>query len=141
METVTKIILVDDSQLVLEGLVLLFSQFPQYEIIGKFTSGDELLDADKGILFNCHLLIIDIEMPGKNGIVTTKIINKIRPDLKVVALTMYHDRVYLEQLIESGFRGFINKAEVSTTLFPTISDVLNNKYRFPSDLNVGTADT
>jgi DNA-binding NarL/FixJ family response regulator len=136
MKTVTKIVLVDDSPAVLDGLVLLFNQYPKYKIIGRFNSGNELLEAGPEILFDSDLVLMDIEMPGKNGIETTKIINKIRPNLKVVALTMYIDKVYLEQLIESGFKGFVNKVDVCETLFPTIAAVLQNKYVFPHEINI-----
>lgn len=136
MESKIKIIIVDDSPSFLEGLTSLLERVPDYSIIGRFTSGDSFIEECIHFVGSCDIVLMDIEMPGKNGFETTSILNKIRPDLKFIAITMYHDKVYLQHLIECGFKGFVNKDEVSTKLYSTITAVMNNRYTFPNDLTI-----
>lgn len=128
-----KVVLVDDNKAFLEGLEALLENDGNYEILGKFISGKELLRFEK---LNCvDLLLLDVEMAGLNGIQTAKLVNFDFPQMKMIAITMYQDKVYLTQLIESGFVGFVNKAEVSEYLFDTIHDIMKGELRFPETIN------
>jgi DNA-binding NarL/FixJ family response regulator len=136
MITGIKIIVVDDNQTFLEGIISLLKCKSGYQVIAKYHSGDELLKAGTKVLLNADIILIDIEMPGKNGIEVTHFLNQRFPDLKFIAITMYQDKVYLEQLVANGFRGFVNKTKVSQKLHSTINLVMNNKYVFPEELDI-----
>lgn len=128
-----KVVLVDDNKAFLEGLEALLENEGKYDIIGKFISGRELLNFEK---LNCvDLLLLDVEMPELNGIQTAKLVNFDYPHMKMIAITMYQDRVYLNQLIESGFVGFVNKADVSDDLFDTIEEIMKGELRFPEAIS------
>jgi len=128
-----KVVLVDDNKAFLEGLEALLENEEKFEIIGKFISGKELLKFEK---LNCvDLLLLDVEMPELNGIQTAKLVNFDYPNMKMIAITMYQDKVYLTQLIESGFVGFVNKADVTDDLFDTIDEILKGELRFPETIN------
>lgn len=128
-----KVVLVDDNKAFLEGLEALLENQGKFDIIGKFISGLELLRFEK---LNCaDLVLLDVEMPVMNGIQTAKLVNYDYPELRMIAITMYQDKVYLTQLIESGFKGFVNKADVSDHLFETIDEIMNGELSFPQTIN------
>lgn len=127
-----KIIIADDSLQFVKGILYLLGKHPEYEVIGVASQGEELLHNPH--LRYADIVLLDIEMPVKNGFETARAINWEMPDKKMIACTMYHDKVYLEQLILAGFRGFINKAEISEKLHDVISSVLNNSFHFPENI-------
>ena len=134
MDKPIKIVLVDDNATFLEGLASIIRKRKNLEIIGQYLSGDELL---RGVKYpNANIILLDIEMPGMNGIETARRINFYFPKIKTIAITMYQDQVYLQQLIEAGFKGFVNKTMVGETLFQVIDDVMEDQFSFPGDIEL-----
>ncbi len=129
MANTFKVIIVDDNSAFLEGLTSLIETDNKYEVVATYTSGDELLKYDK--LNTVDLLLLDVEMPGLGGIKTAQLINFDYPRIKIIAITMYQEKVYLTQLIESGFLGFVNKTNVSEELFETIDRIIKGELCFP----------
>lgn len=128
------IILVDDSKVFLKGLESYIKKETKYEVIAKFNSGIELIESKE--LGDANLILLDIEMPEMNGIETAKRINYMYPELKMIAITMYQDKVYLLQLIEAGFKAFVNKTTVPEKLHDTMDLVLKGHLLFPEDINL-----
>lgn len=129
-----KLILVDDNASFLEGLESLLANDIDYQIIGKFLSSDDLLESDT--LGLADIILLDIEMPGKNGIETALQVNFMFPQIKMIAITMYQEKVYLQQLIGAGFKGFVNKTMVGEKIFSTLKSVQDNKFLFPDDIEM-----
>lgn len=128
------IIIADDSKDFIEAFTLRLSRNKDYKIIDICYNGKELVESQH--LHCAHVVISDIEMPLLNGIQAAKKINWQYPKLPLIALSMYKERIYLIEIIGAGFSGFIYKPDVSTTLFDTISDVLNKKFTFPTDIKL-----
>jgi len=128
------VIIVDDNKAFIEAVNLLFDKMPQFEVICCAYDGAEIVDHPE--LVNADLLLIDVNMPVLDGIAAGCQINYKRPDLKMVAVTLNCDRVYLEELIRAGFNGFIDKTKIVTSLPQVLSAVMNNKYVFPKDILV-----
>lgn len=128
------IIIVDDNSAFLETMEYQLQRHGKFNIIGRFTSGAELLEFPD--LIRCKILLMDIELPGINGIAVARVVNFIYNHIKMIAVTMYKDQVYLEQLIKAGFRGFVSKFEVAEKLIPVICEVMTNKLSFPTDLKI-----
>ena len=127
-----RVVIVDDNIAFLEGIEALLETNDQIELVGRFTSGKELLKYKK--LNNVDLLLLDVEMPEMNGIQTAKRVNFDYPRIKIIAITMYQDIVYLTQLIEAGFLGFVNKASVTDELFDTIDKIMEGELSFPESI-------
>ena len=127
-----RVALVDDNVAFLEGIEALLEIDDNLEVVGRFTSGEALLEFSH--LNNVDLILLDVEMPGMNGIQTAKRINFEYPRIKIIAITMYQDAVYLTQLIESGFLGFVNKTNVSDELFETIDTIMKGDLSFPENI-------
>jgi DNA-binding NarL/FixJ family response regulator len=134
MERSINIIIVDDSLVFLDTLEYQLRRNKKFNVLARFTSGAELLEFPD--LIKCRILLLDIEMPGLDGLAIAKIVNLLYHHIKIIAVSMYQDQCYLEKLIKAGYMGFINKFEIAEKLFPVIDNVLNNKLTFPSDLKI-----
>jgi DNA-binding NarL/FixJ family response regulator len=134
MDKKTNIIIVDDNPEFLTSLSSLLKKHPGFSIIGRFNSGQELLDG--GQMHYADLILMDIEMPGLNGIQTARLVNFRNSRVKLIAITMYQDKVYLDQLVEAGFRGCINKSDVADNLFQVIETVLQERFIYPDNLRI-----
>lgn len=128
-----KVAICDDNLPFLEGLSAFVESNERFEVLAKFSSGEDLLKYNK--LHSVELLLLDVEMPGMNGVQTAKLLNFDYPRIKIIAITMYQDKVYLTQLIESGFLGFVNKTDVSDVLFDTIEKIISGELCFPESIN------
>jgi DNA-binding NarL/FixJ family response regulator len=128
-EEKVQIIIVDDNPYFLEGITAYFSKFEQYEIMAVFSSGPDLLEAIDS--YDPDVILLDIEMPWLNGMETAKRLSSHGVKLKLIALTMYHDGIYIKKLIEAGFLGFVNKNNVSENLVGVMEAVLRGELAFP----------
>ncbi|NJO91181.1 MAG: response regulator transcription factor [Chloroflexia bacterium] len=128
------IILVDDSKVFIEGLKIILSKCLNCFVLDTCNNGNELLESQ--YLSESDLIILDIEMPVMNGLEAAKRVNIIYPYLPMLALTMHYDKVFLEDIIGAGFKGFIYKPEVSKRLNEVISKILNNEFVFPDNLKI-----
>ena len=103
-----KIILVDDHQIFRQGIKNLIRFENMGTVIAEASDGVEFIQ-----LLTDHdpdLVLMDIDMPGLNGIDTTRKALKIKPDLRILAVTMFAKEDYLYQMIEAGAIGFILKS-------------------------------
>lgn len=131
---VINIILADDSTSFMDGLELILAKSPNCVIIDKCYNGKELLECPN--LHKADLLITDIEMPLMNGIEAARRINYVFPFLPMIAITMHQEKIFLQEIIMAGFKGFIYKPEVSHKLNDVIQQVLNDKFAFPNNLKI-----
>ena len=127
-----KILIADDSRTFLEGMKLLLSRTPNYKITGIFPNGLELLKSP--LLRTADVLLIDIEMPVMNGIETAKRISYEFPHIPMIALTMHVEKIFLNDIISAGFKGFVHKPEVSKQIDLAIGQVLKKQLIFPNNL-------
>jgi DNA-binding NarL/FixJ family response regulator len=130
MKKKIQIIIVDDNPIFLEGIVTYLKRTKDYEIVACYHSGLVLLENINK--YRPDLILLDIEMPGLNGIETARKLNFHNADQKLIAITLYHDNVYIKQLIEAGFRGFVNKNSVAESLSLVMDRVLRNELVFPN---------
>lgn len=139
MGKVFKIIIAEDSPEFLQALGFIIARNKQFEVIDTCRNGVELINSPR--LFNADLVISDIEMPEMNGIEAAKRVNYINPNLPIIALTMFMEKVYLRTIVEAGFKGFIYKPNVSKELFDVIDKVLQKEYVFPDYLNLNVINS
>ncbi|NJM16711.1 MAG: response regulator transcription factor [Bacteroidales bacterium] len=128
------VIIADDSQKFMEGLKVLFNMDARYNLLETHSNGEDLVNSPN--LFMAKIIITDIEMPRLNGLEAAKKINFMFPNMALVALTMYIDKVYLNEIIGAGFKAFIHKPEIATDLFKVLNEVMENRYVFPEKLKI-----
>ncbi|MBS1113871.1 MAG: DNA-binding response regulator [Nitrospirae bacterium] len=119
------IVLADDHVLFREGLKLLIGQKPDLEVVGEAGDGLEILELLSRI--NPNMIILDISMPNMRGIEAIHEIQIIRPDVKLLILTMHKDKDYLNKTISAGAHGYVLKEDAHKELFSAIEKVRNSK--------------
>ena len=128
------IIVADDSPEFLEGLQVLLSTSARYKLLESHKNGRDLIQSE--LLHDAKIIVTDIEMPHMNGIEAAKRINYRYPKILMVAMTMYYDKVYLEEIVSAGFKAFIYKPEIASQLFDVLEQVQQNKFVFPDYLKI-----
>ncbi|HRY32044.1 MAG TPA: response regulator transcription factor [Bacteroidales bacterium] len=103
-----KLFVVDDHKLFVEGVVSLLSDEPEFEVAGYALSGAEFLAKEDKIEADVYL--IDINMPGISGIELTRRLREIKPEARILILTMYDDFKYVGMLVKSGASGYVLKS-------------------------------
>lgn len=102
-----RIIIADDHQLFRNGLKILLNAFPEFEVTGEASNGEEFL---KVIKDNCSdVALMDINMPEMDGIEATRKGLKICPDINIIALSMYGEEEYYYKMVDAGAKGFLLK--------------------------------
>jgi len=109
MMTVMRILLADDSVLILERLQQMLTIFPQVEIVGSLKNGNEALQAIK--ILKPDLAILDIKMPGLSGLEVLTEIRKVDKTVKFIILTLYSSDFYKQMAIQSGADYFFSKVD------------------------------
>jgi DNA-binding NarL/FixJ family response regulator len=107
MKKHTNILIADDHQLFLDGLQLIFTNHPVYNIIAQAHEGNDVLEAFKQ--HSIDLAILDINMPKPNGFEICKIIRKEYPLCKIVVLSMYHEDQFVDEFMKSGASAYVLK--------------------------------
>lgn len=102
-----KIIIVDDHAIVRKGLIQILEEKPGLYTVDEASSGDELLEKIKTNKYD--IIILDISMPGKDGLDTLKYLKQITPETPVLAFSMYPEDQYAIRLLKSGASGYLNK--------------------------------
>ncbi|MCW3805115.1 response regulator [Plebeiibacterium marinum] len=124
--------IVDDHELFREGLVLVLDQIDEINIVKDYCSGNEFLsDLDN---LNIDIVLMDIKMEGLNGIETTQKAKAIKPDLKVIAVTMFVEDSYYMQMIQAGAHGFVLKKAGKYELGQAIMEVYKGGNYFSQEI-------
>ena len=127
----TKLLLVDDHEIVRSGLRMLFLAESDMEIVGEAASGEEAIQAVQE--FAPDVVIMDVAMPGMTGIEATRRIKETHPDVAVLALTMYEGEQYFFQMLEAGASGYVPKRAAADDLVSAIRVVRQgNVFLYPS---------
>lgn len=124
--------IVDDHEIFRKGLKLLLQEIPFVNIVGEASYGDEFLKNMERA--NPEVVFMDIKMPGINGIETTKKALAVKPELKIIALSMYGDEEHLQAMLDAGAKGFLLKNASKEDLERSILSVMNGKNYFSEDL-------
>jgi two-component system NarL family response regulator len=122
-----KIAMADDHVMVRSGIrSVLERKDAGMEVVAEVSNGKEMLDFVKDNDADVYLL--DISMPLLNGIETTQKLLKIKPDAKVIILSMYDDRISVEKAIKAGAKGFVVKVSNIDTIIKAIEEVNKNRF-------------
>jgi DNA-binding NarL/FixJ family response regulator len=116
-----RVLLADDHTIVREGLKALINANEGLEVVGE--AGDGLAAVDLTTELDPDVIVVDVSMPGMNGAQVTAKLRELRPDRKVIALTVHEDRAYLRLLLESGASGYVLKRAAASELVQAIRAV------------------
>ncbi|MCK5193787.1 MAG: response regulator transcription factor, partial [Desulfobulbaceae bacterium] len=120
-----RVFLADDHQMFRQGLNSMLTKTGEIEIIGEAADGILALKELESI--QPDVAIIDISMPGLNGIELCKRIRKQQAKVKVLILTMQADPYFTTEALKAGAHGYLLKEESFSSLIDSIKAVLNGK--------------
>ena len=118
-----QILIADDHEMFREGIKRICEDNPELIVAGEASNGNEVLD--KVNEKDYDLLLLDIAMPGLNGLDTLKQLKSLKPKLPVLVLSMYPEDEYAVRAIKAGAAGYLNKAKASRELMEAIKKVSN----------------
>lgn len=121
----TTFLLCDDHTLLLEGLTALMEREPGWRVVAQTSDGAEAVRLAGEL--TPDVALIDVAMPGMNGMETAAGIRMASPATRIVALSMYADDHYLQRMLAAGARAYVLKGEASTDLFNAIRAVLQGE--------------
>jgi DNA-binding NarL/FixJ family response regulator len=122
------VLIVDDHHLVRAGLAALIGNEPDMEVVGEAADG---LDAvDKAMRIRPRVVLMDISMPGMDGIEATRKITETEPSPRVLVLTQYDHEEYVRRVVQSGASGYILKSSVAEDLRRAIRAVARGEQYF-----------
>ena len=102
---IIRIMVVEDHQIVREGLGRMLELEPDMRVVAEASNADEAISQARVV--DPDVIIMDIQMPGMDGIELTRRLTEDRPELKILILTLYED--YLPEAIAAGAVGYLRK--------------------------------
>jgi DNA-binding NarL/FixJ family response regulator len=113
-----RVVLADDHETVRQGLKLLVNGQPDMEVIGE--AGDGRAAVARIEELHPTVAVVDVSMPGMNGLAATRDIRRVSPGTAVVALTRYDDEAYVHEFMAAGALGYVLKQSASRELLDAI---------------------
>jgi DNA-binding NarL/FixJ family response regulator len=121
------LIIVEDHPVVAEGLQIMFDASGQFSIEGVAGTGKECTDLLRW--FDPDVLLLDINLPDISGIDLCKKLIEKYPYLKILALTTYNERVFIQQMMDNGAYGYVLKNASSEEIMDAVIEVSHgNRY-------------
>jgi DNA-binding NarL/FixJ family response regulator len=102
-----RILVADDHATVRQGLKLLIDSQPDMRVVGEAADGDAVVQQAEAL--KPDIIVMDISMPGMNGLMATRAVKREQPAVVIVALTRHEDDTYLEELLRAGASGYVLK--------------------------------
>jgi DNA-binding NarL/FixJ family response regulator len=116
------IILADDHEVVRLGLRALLGNEPDFQIVGEASDGLQTVNLVKRL--NPDVLILDLMMPGINGIEVTQQVKKILPKTHIIILSMYSNEAYVLETLKKGAEGYVLKDSTGSDLVKAVREVI-----------------
>lgn len=104
---VIRVGIADDHKIFRKGIILSLRQYTNISFVLEAENGEDLLNQLKDN--QPDLVLLDLRMPGKDGIETTKEVSKLYPHIKILIITMFEDERFVSHLMENGANGYLLK--------------------------------
>jgi DNA-binding NarL/FixJ family response regulator len=125
-----RLLLADDHEIVRQGLRSMLQGQRDCEVVGEAVDGRQAVAMTKEL--NPDVVILDIGMPALNGLEATRHILKMRPQTKVLILTMHESDSMIREVLDAGARGYILKTDAGRDLVTAVDSLRRNKTFFTS---------
>ncbi len=127
-----RILIVDDHQLVLDGMSGFIKLNDRYELVGQGNNGEEAIKyAD---ILSPDLILMDIDMPIMSGIQATREIKRLFPDIKIIIISMHNEKGIIKKVLNEGADGYLIKNSTKDEVIDAIDRVLSGEKYFSDDV-------
>jgi two-component system, NarL family, response regulator NreC len=124
-----RILIADDNECVRRGISILLAQKVGYEVCAEATDAADAIQM--AIQLRPDLVLLDVSMPGKNGLETARILKQQVPEAKILMISQHDPEQLLPRSLEAGADGLVDKACLASDLLPAIREVEDSS-SFPS---------
>ncbi len=128
-----KVAIADDHKIFRKGVILSLRPFTNIKFVLEADNGEQLIAAMPTA--EPDVILMDLRMPGKDGIETTKIISKSHPHIHILILSMYEDERFVSHLMENGANGYLLKNAEPQEIRRAIMDVHEKGYYLNNFVN------
>jgi DNA-binding NarL/FixJ family response regulator len=126
-----RLLLVDDHAILRDGLRALLSYYPDVEVVGEAEDGLQAIQAVDSL--SPDVVLMDIAMPGMNGLEATRRIRQSHPDTRILVLTQYDDQRYVLPFVRAGVSGYVIKRALGSDLINAVRTVAKgDSFLYPS---------
>jgi DNA-binding NarL/FixJ family response regulator len=133
-----RIVVADDHATVRQGLKLLIDSQSDMTVVGEAADGSGVLEQVDTL--KPDIVVMDISMPGMNGLVATRALKRVQPDVAIVALTRHEDDTYLKGLLRAGASGYVLKQSAPAEFLRAIRAVAAGGVYLDPAMTSGVAD-
>lgn len=134
-----RILIVDDHAIVRRGIREIAGEIPEVSLIDEADSGRQALK--KIALASYDLVLLDIAMPGDNGLEILRQIKRMHPETSVIILSMYSDESYVFRAFKAGADGYVPKDNTPDDLLDAITKVMQGESYISPSLQEGMSET
>jgi len=132
---IIKVAIADDHQIFRKGVILSLRQYTNIKFIFEAENGEDLIQKVSDNEDQPDVILMDLKMPVKDGIETTKYLNKHFPAIRIIILTMYEDERFVGHLMDSGANGYLLKSTEPSEIKKAISDVMRTGFYLNNFVN------
>jgi DNA-binding NarL/FixJ family response regulator len=132
---VIKVLLVDDHSIIRNGIKLMLKKNATIKVVAEANSGIEAIDYLEKNAQDIDVVLMDIDMPGLNGIDTTKVITKEYKNINVLALSMHIEEKYITEMLDAGAAGYILKQASIEELNQAVENVAQGKKYYSNEVS------
>jgi DNA-binding NarL/FixJ family response regulator len=130
---VIKVAIADDHKIFRKGVILSLRPFTNLKFVQEAENGEELLEGIPAA--EPDVILMDLRMPQKDGIETTKILSKLYPHIHVIVLSMYEDEKFVYHLMENGAHGYLLKNAEPQEIRRAVMEVQEKGYYLNNFVN------
>jgi DNA-binding NarL/FixJ family response regulator len=123
-----RILVADDHEVVRKGLIAILQPQPDWQICGEACNGREAIEKAKQLMPD--VIVMDVSMPGLNGLEATRQIMKANPATKVLILTLHDSDQIIHDVLNVGARGYLLKSDSGCELVAAVEALLQDKTYF-----------
>jgi two-component system nitrate/nitrite response regulator NarL len=129
---IIKVLVADDHPVVRKGLQLCLANLGKMKVVGEAADGDEALRKAREL--SPDVVLMDISMPGMNGLDVTEILRKEAPNMKVLILSVHSNKEYIFRVIQAGAHGYVSKEAPPEEVVRAIESVFSGEPHFSEDI-------
>jgi len=119
-----RVLIVDDHAFIRRGVETILQSFPEWEVCGEASNGSDAVQLANQL--SPEVVLMDVTMPGMNGLEATRIIRKQHPDVKVILLTLHESSEVLRSGFRAGANGYLLKADAEEELMKALRVVVGD---------------
>ncbi|GAC1701607.1 MAG: hypothetical protein NVS9B4_05220 [Candidatus Acidiferrum sp.] len=134
-----RVLIVDDHAVIRRGVHEILRSFPEWELCGEAENGQEGVRLAGEL--QPEVVVMDVSMPGLNGLEATRIIRDVLPECKIVLLTLHSSGEFLRTAFRAGARGYVLKSDAEHELVRALNVVMGEGTYISPTMDPATAQS